>query len=90
MAYASAYPTIIEILGDTWPKGKQVQLEQGTQRSVLSRRVTELRGMYGKNTRVSTQSVVLEDYTEMCHSVNLDVGDFEREEAGITLGDDLA
>jgi len=41
-----------------------VQLEQGTKRSVFSRGVTELRGMYGKNTKVSIESVVLGDHTK--------------------------
>jgi len=58
------YLTIIEILGDTWPKGEEIQLEQGTQHSAFSRRVAELRGMHGKNTKVSMESEVLEDHTK--------------------------
>jgi len=80
---------IIEILGDTGPKGKSVQLEQGTHRSLFSRRVTELKGMYGKNTRVCIESVVLGDHIK-CHFLNQEVGYFERTEAGFRLGDHIA
>jgi hypothetical protein len=45
--------------------------------------------MYGKNTRVCIESVVLGDHIK-CHFLNQEVGYFERAEAGLRLEDHLA
>jgi hypothetical protein len=57
---------------------------------VFSRRVTELRATYGKNTRVSIDSMVREGHTRRCQSVNQEVVYFEIAEASFMLGHHLA